>query len=81
MPQPDRPLTRVCLRLYESDYEKLRLLSRSNGDQGINQIVREIIHSYVTNLTDLENQSLSRTPTRIPDLSPELLFELATIED
>lgn len=56
----EKPLTRVCIRVWKEDYDKLREVSEASNDIGVNLLIREIVHNYVKNLRDRERQNLDR---------------------
>ena len=75
-------LKRVCIRVWEDDYEKLQQVAKSNGDVGVNMLIREIVHSYVVQLAALERRNLDRLETRDPKSTPlSLELELSDFED
>lgn len=63
---PQNPLLRVCVRLYEADYEKLRAVSEAKGDVGLNLLIRSIIHDYVKRLNDNERRAIDKLNPQIP---------------
>ncbi len=81
MPQiTDRPLTRVCIRLWKDDYEKLRLVSQASGETGLNHLIRTIVHSYVTQLNAIERRNLDKLgpiTMTVNDDDLDLLVDLA----
>jgi len=58
MPALDKPLTRVCIRLWADDYEKLRRVCEAQGDLGLNMVIRTIVHDYVMRLNDRERKAI-----------------------
>jgi len=76
MPQIQKRMKRICIRLWEDDWEKLVQVSSTSGDTGFNHLVREIVHSYVTHLKDKERAKHDKISLQIPiDLS-ELNLEI-----
>lgn len=55
----DRPLRRVCVRLWEDNCQTIETISRTTG-VSFNQIVREAIRSYATQLRALEQKNLDK---------------------
>jgi hypothetical protein len=53
----DRPLERICVRVYKADYEKACRVAAATGTT-VNVIIREALHSYMLHLNDLERKSL-----------------------
>lgn len=59
MPAPsEKPLARICVRIWQDDYLRLRQVSAAAGDVGLNLLIRTIIHSYITQLDALERRNL-----------------------
>lgn len=65
----EKPLTRICLRVYTEDWEELKRLASSDVKR--NELARRIIHSYVTQAKDhirravdeAEAQAQAQAPT------------------
>ena len=74
-------LKRVCIRVWEDDYEKLQKVAKSNGDVGVNMLIREIVHSYVVQLAALERRNLDRLETQDPKTPLSLELELSDFEN
>jgi len=60
MPVLERPLTRVCIRLWEDDYEAIREIA--NGEVSINLIIRQVVHSFVVHSNDKKRRKLDQIP-------------------
>jgi hypothetical protein len=43
------PLNKVCLNLYEGDFQRLQSL---HPDIGAGKVIRVLVHSYLKNITD-----------------------------
>lgn len=74
-------LKRVCIRVWEDDYEKLQKVAKSGGDVGVNMLIREIVHSYVVQLAALERRNLDRLETQDPKSPLSLELELSDFEN
>jgi hypothetical protein len=46
----DKPLTRICIRVYADDYNELRRMSGT--DRQTNLLIRTIVQSYVRQMRD-----------------------------
>ena len=57
----DRPLERICVRVFASDYTKANEVARAMGVP-VNVIIREALHNYLRHLTDLERKAIDTLP-------------------
>ena len=61
MPAPsERPLVRVCVRLFADDYDSIREICEHTGINSLNLVIREAVRSYVTQLKARERAKLDR---------------------
>lgn len=58
-PRPDSELERLCVRVRRADANALRKVSETTG-VGFNELFRQIIHNYVTNVFDRERKALDQ---------------------
>lgn len=58
----DRPLERICVRVFKSDYDKAQQVAQARGVP-VNHIIRECLHSFILHLNDLERKSLDTIET------------------
>lgn len=56
---PDSEMERLCVRLYRDDTQTLRRIAEVKGI-GFNQLIRQIIKSYCTQITARERQNLDQ---------------------
>ena len=54
----DKPLKRVCIRLWEDDYDAIQRLANEGSETSTNEIIRTIVHNYVLRMKDLERRKL-----------------------
>ena len=76
MPQLDRPMTRVCVRLWAEDCEELQRLAATNGNLTFNLVLRQIVHSYVTQMRAKVRRNLDKLPT-----APPVEIEIEDLQD
>lgn len=53
----DKPLVRICVRVFEDDYAKACKVAQARGVP-VNVIIRECLHSFILRLNDLERKAI-----------------------
>jgi hypothetical protein len=82
----DRPLTKICVRLWSDDYDYLTQKSRENPETPFNFLVRNIVTTFVRQMRATENRMIDQADINLergPVLTHadlELLRELETEE-
>jgi hypothetical protein len=56
----DRPLTRICVRVFKADYDKACDVAAARGVP-VNEIIRQALHTVILHLNDLERKALDTT--------------------
>lgn len=77
----DRPLTKICIRIWADDNNYLLQKARENPETPYNFLVRNIITTFVRQMKATENRMIDAADTnygRKTDLTPE---DLALIEE
>lgn len=54
----DRPLTRICSRLWSDDVDYLQQKARENPDTNFNFLVRSIVSTFVRQMRATENRMI-----------------------
>jgi hypothetical protein len=75
-----KPLTRICIRVFESDYNKAQKVAQMRGVP-VNVIIRECLHSFILRLNDLERQNLDTIRTEMAKEIPEEITTNETPDD
>lgn len=69
----DKPLARICVRIFQEDYDYVRLMaSARSGSVSANEIIRTILHNYVTQLRANERERIDQLPVHKSPTSIEI---------
>jgi len=61
----DRPLQKICVRLWEDDYNYLLQKSKENPETPFNFLVRNIVTTFVRQMKATENRMIDAADTRV----------------
>lgn len=62
----DRPLTKICVRLWADDYQYLKQKSEENPEIPFNFLVRNIVTTFVRQMRAMENRLIDEADTKDP---------------
>lgn len=58
----EKPLTKICLRIFQEDYDYIRQMAGARQGVSANEIMRTIMHNYVKQLRAVERDNIDRLP-------------------